>query len=133
MRFALRAHSTNEDRGAELALVSVDAKTREGMLKRRAMWLAVKAYDSDLSYMEFWDYSPDWYEYPELEDEASDLVADEEVVPNFQFAVKGEALRMDCVRAIVDEQGVHWCGWIKHTSIRCDTSTIPWALLEDKK
>ena len=134
MRFAIRVHHSGDyDEVPELATVSLNANDRNALLRRRAMYLAVKAYDSDLAYLEFWDFSVDWYECLELDDDDADATADSEVVANFRGQVKGADTIMDCTRVIVNEEGVHWCGWVKHTSILCDTATIPWALLEEKK
>lgn len=132
MRFAMRVHSDSDTWGADVAVVTLNGHDRECILKRHAILLGVKAYDNDLNYMEFSDFSVEWYELSPMEDQYDEL-EDIEVLPNFTGSVHGESFSVECVHMVVGEGGIHWRCWTKHGDVRLQTSTIPWDLLEEKK
>jgi hypothetical protein len=132
MRFALRVHSSSDTWGADVAVVSLNAHDRECILKRHAALLGLKAYDSDLQCMEFSDWSVEWYELNPAEEQYDEL-EDIDVVRDFTGSVHGETASVECVHMVVTEGGIHWRCWTKHGDVLLYTSTISWALLEEKK
>lgn len=112
-------------------MVSLEAAARDEMLARKALFLGIKAYEPHLAYMEFWwDYAPDWYEWPDDPHEQLTELDDAELVADFVGTVVGEEVRADCIRLVISEEGIHWRCVVKHTDTQMSTAVIRWELLE---
>lgn len=127
MRFVLKVNGGGDAVQAEGAIILLDATERERLLRRRALFLGVKAYESELFYMEYSD-AVDWVELFDNE-ELGEKVCDEELVTDPQD-FGNTPLRVECETCLIDERGVHWSCLVKHTEVRLETSYLPWDLIE---
>jgi hypothetical protein len=127
MKFVLKVSGGGDAVIVDGAIVFIDAKERESLLRRKAIFLGVKAYEPELLYTEYWD-GIDWAESFQ-DDELSAAVWDKELVTD-PVDFRHKSLRVECETCLVDERGAHWTCLVKHTEVRLETSYIPWDLIE---
>ena len=130
MRFALQAHAEGDNWAADVAIAVLSGHDRDCILNRRSIFLGVKAYDQDLTHMEFVDSSVEWYDWDFKPD---DPLQNKGVVADYAGPICGDAVSVEFAMMVISEDAVHWRCWTKHGDIRLYTNSIPWDLLEGKK
>lgn len=121
----------------EAALVTVDL---DALARRRDLARTVKATDSALYGIEFWDHSavffegyfdPDEYLNPEqvekYERDQFLVVPDDFELPGRQWdgAYQKNPMRTECDMINVSDDTVYWSSFVKHTDVRVETYSIP--------
>jgi hypothetical protein len=116
----------------ELVYVVLDLRDRKKLLKRRKMFQAVRAYDLELTTMEYND-QVEWYRLHEADSKLLDRVCDEHVVKDAVPPRRATQVRVECQSMQLDDSGVYWDCLIKHTEVRLVSAVIPWDLLTEEK
>ncbi|MFA5436509.1 MAG: hypothetical protein WC372_10775 [Candidatus Neomarinimicrobiota bacterium] len=132
MRFVLSAHGGSDLHFAQGAVVVLHRKDREQLLRRKALFLGLRAYENDLVYMEYAD-SVEWIESFSDTSLAEKVEAEHLVIDPRGGSPFGEALSGECETCVIDQQGVYWSCLVKHTEVWVETTLIPWDLIEGKE
>jgi hypothetical protein len=133
MRFVLSVQGGSDTKFAQGAVVVLHKKDREQLLRRRALFLGILAYEPELVYMDYAD-NVDWVESfsdPELATLVDTNYLLQDPAP-FRAPV-GEMLRVEWETCIIDRCGVLWSCLVKHTEVQLETHPIPWYLIEGKE
>lgn len=130
MKFLLKVFGGRDALNATGAVVlEISLAQRDQLLRRRAGFLAVRAYEKEAYCTSFWDGSADWFETSN-EDVCAALEKDDVIDdPRIVNLVTAERVRTECEQVVVNETGVYWTAIVKHTSIEIETAELAWEAL----
>lgn len=131
MRFVMCVHGGSDLYFAQGAVVVLHKKDREQLLRRKALFLGLRAYENDLVYMEYTD-NVEWVETFSDKQLAEKVEAQSMVIDPRGGSPFGESLRVECETCVIDQQGVYWSCLVKHTEVWLETYLISWDLIEGK-
>ena len=137
MKLLLQLSGDDSLTSYEAALLEVTAELKTLLLQRLEDFTLLKKRDKDLNEIEYWDMNPAWFnEIPDTlyEEVCADKIVD--VSEGTQYAGLVEATRwkellLDAPRCRVDEQGVYWIAFLRHSDIKVETTLVSWRLIED--
>lgn len=132
MNFLLSIASSHDlNDSPELVYVTINVPERAQLLRRRAMFQAIRAYDIELTTMEF-NAQVEWYQSPTYNSSVLDYLYEEHVVQDVRPPEGSRQVQVECQLMQLDDSGVYWECLVKHTEVRCVSAVLHWGLLAEE-
>jgi hypothetical protein len=141
MKFYLPAHCS-ADFMSFFAVIDIHDQLKKWLLKQRDLFREFKEKEDTIYQLVYWDSDIEWYESDhdfakEDHDKLLKLVGEADLNDNvarlpddFKMSDATSAARMECDRVFIDERGVYWKAYPKHTDSRVETELLRWEELE---
>jgi hypothetical protein len=110
--------------GCRYAVAKITVSFRDKLKKRKDTFDRLRRIDEYLLHLEYWDYTPDFYEsnITDIEVASGCHIIDDGLMPT--GAVEPE--RVDCCSLIISENGFYWSCFPKHINVNVETDCISW-------
>lgn len=138
-RIISRTFASISDSGmAEYAFIDITPELVALIMRRKALWDEVQAKDDLLNALEFFDYTPEfWDSLDGLTEQQDGFIADNgwtyaddsNASPEGAVGV-GEKCRTDLDRIVINDSGVYWSAVVKHTDVIVETQWLEWSDLK---
>ena len=115
------------------AICNLTTKFIEQLKTRKQLFEAARNKDNGLSYMEFWDTTPKFYNAlpPDLEhlleDETIDAVLEKKSLPK----IEQNPQNVMAVLLVIDSSGFYWTCYPRHLNLQVETGQVRWDMLFD--
>ena len=119
--------------GCDFAIIEMNIKLRSTIFSRKSTFVKIRAADTDLYEMYFWDYTPEFFspylDEDDFSDEFEKIVLSTDgiwekpenlIIPENTFA------RIECPQMIIREEGVAWVVIPKHSDVYVTTFEVPY-------
>lgn len=123
MKVALRVSST-VDHYPTVALVEITDELALCLLCRQEAFLCLLKHEKELSCIEFWDGSVDWYDPLDLERYGLEEIETKEFV-ECEGLIEEDPVRVEGSKLVVIEKGFFWRAYPKHGDTPMYTNSIP--------
>lgn len=142
--FVMKTSSTNDENNpSEACVVHMAEDEARDLLKRRASFLAIRAYDRQVRRIEYWSSAAVFAVSKDREKDLWDVVFEKSGIPATELDERGyaafgydevdhEPVPMDrsIGKVYVGEEGVHWKAPDKGDRFILSTTDLPWEEIE---